>query len=75
MLSKREMGTCEKREGYIHCEVQGAIVNIREGLQDVKGRAVTSVQIMPDDRYAGEPIWKVIPKVYNVRIVQTKKRR
>jgi len=73
-LSKREMGTCEKREGYIHCEVKGAIVNIREGLTDLKGRNVTSVSIVPDDRYAGEPIWKVVPQVYNIRIIQLKKK-
>jgi len=69
------MGKCERREGYIHCEVQGAIVNIREGLSDRKGRNVTSVEILPDDHYAGEPIWKTIPKIYNVRIVQLKKKR
>jgi hypothetical protein len=56
-----------------HIEVEGAIVNIRQGLHDLKGRKVTSIEIIPDDRYAGEPIWKVIPKVYNVRVVQTKK--
>ena len=56
-----------------HIEVEGAIVNIREGLHDLKGRKVTSVEIIPDDRFAGEPIWIVKPKIHNIRIIQTKK--
>lgn len=56
-----------------HIEVEGAIVNIRTGLHDRRGRKVTSVQIIPDDRYKGERIWRTIPRVHNVRIVQLKK--
>jgi len=56
-----------------HIEVEGAVVNIREGLTDFEGNKVTSVEILPDDHYSGEPIWETIPKVSNVRIVQTKK--
>lgn len=56
-----------------HIEVEGAIVNIRTGLQDLKGRKVTSVEIIPDE-YAGEPRWKTIPKVHNIRVVQLKKK-
>ena len=73
-LSKREMGTCEKREGYIHCEVQGAVINIREGLNNMAGQKVTAVEILPDDHYAGEKMWRVIPKIYNIRIVQMSKK-
>ena len=58
-----------------HIEVEGAIVNIREGLTDLKGRKVTSIEILPDDHYAGEKIWKTVPKVYNVRVIQTNKVR
>lgn len=57
-----------------HIEVEGAIVNIRTGLRDVKGRKVTSVEILPDDHYMGENIWKTYPHVRNVRIVQLKKK-
>lgn len=57
-----------------HLEVEGAIINIRQGLRDIKGRKVTSVEIIPDDRFAGERVWKVLPKkARNVRIIQTKK--
>lgn len=73
MSRRRYGGKCEHREDYIHCEVEGAIINIREGLYDLKGRKVTSVSIVPDDRYAGEPIWKTIPHVHNIRVVQLKK--
>ena len=40
----------------------------------MQGRKVTSVEILPDDRYAGERIWKTYPHVRNVRIVQLKKK-
>ena len=55
-----------------HIEVEGCIVNIREGLTDMKGRRVTSIQIIPDETYNGE-IWKYIPGKYNHRIVKLKK--
>lgn len=57
-----------------HIEVEGAIVNIRTGLKDRQGRKVTSVEILPDDHYMGEQIWKTYPHVRNVRIVQLKKK-
>jgi hypothetical protein len=74
------MGKCERRRkeawgrDYIHCEVDGAIINITEGLYDMKGRKVTSVAISPYDSYSGERIWRTIPKVHNVRIVQLSKK-
>ena len=55
--------------GIIHCEVEGAIINISENLHDTGGRKVTSIQIHPDN-YAGERPWKVIPRAHNIRIIQ-----
>lgn len=57
-----------------HIEAEGCIVNIREGLRNTKGQKVTSVEILPDDHFAGERIWKTYPHVRNVRVVQLKKR-
>ena len=34
-----------------HLELDGCIVNIREGLTDHRGRKVTSIEIIPDDHY------------------------
>lgn len=47
--------------GYtgLHCEVPGCVVNIRTDLADTEGRAITSVQIQPDN-YAGEAPWYVL---------------
>jgi len=56
-----------------HIEAEGCIINIREGLHDRKGRKVTSIQIIPDDHCIGEPIWKVVPKCHNIRVIQLKK--
>ena len=55
-----------------HIEVEGCIVNIREGLHDRRGRKVTSIEILPDDHYAGEQIWRLRGTVNN-RVVQLKK--
>jgi hypothetical protein len=57
-----------------HIEVEGCIVNIRTGLTDRKGRRVTSVEILPDDHYSGEPIWKLIGCINN-RVVQLKSQK
>lgn len=54
-----------------HIEAKGCIVNIRENLSDDKGRSVTSIEIIPDDRYSGERKWIVKPKVHNIRVIQT----
>jgi len=58
-----------------HLELDGCIINIRQGLYDTRGRRVTSIEIIPDDRYAGERIWKVYPPVHNIRVIQLKKRK
>ena len=68
------MATTRKINGCLHIEAEGCIVNIREGLTDMKGRTVTSIEIIPDN-YAGEPIWRVYPGKHNTRVVQLKKKR
>ena len=55
-----------------HIECQGCVVNIREGLCDRQGRAVTSIEILPDDHYTGERIWRLRGCVNN-RVVQLNK--
>ena len=65
---------CKSKVTLKHLEVEGAIINIRQGLCDMHGRKVTSVEIIPDDRFAGERIWRTIPKVHNIRIVQLSKK-
>lgn len=56
-----------------HIETEGCIVNIRTGLEDMKGRKVTSIEILPDDHFSGERIWRLIGSVNN-RVVQLKRR-
>jgi hypothetical protein len=55
-----------------HIEAEGCIINIREGLQDVKGRKVTSIEILPDDHFVGENKWKLYGTINN-RVVQLQK--
>lgn len=54
-----------------HIETEGCIVNIRTGLTDRTGRKVTSIEILPDDHYAGENIWRLRGCINN-RVVQLK---
>lgn len=70
------MATVSKIRGGkgLHVEAVGCIVNIIEGLTDRKGRAVTSIEIIPD-RYAGKQVWKRVGGCANVRVVQLKKIR
>ena len=56
-----------------HIEVEGCIVNIRTGLHDRFGNKVTSVEILPDDHYSGERIWRLRGCINN-RVVQLKKK-
>ena len=58
--------------GTQHIEAEGCIINIQEGLRDDVGKKVTVVSIIPDDRYAGEKIWKLKGHAHN-RVVQTDK--
>lgn len=68
------MATVRKLRGAtrkgLHVEAEGCIVNIREGLTDLKGRKVTNVEILPDD-YAGENKWRVLGSRNN-RVIQLK---
>ena len=41
------------KSGCLHVETPNGIVNIRVGLTDSQGRAVDSIECLPD-RYAGE---------------------
>lgn len=63
-----------KREGYRlkHIECEGCVVNIREGLHDHSGRKVTAIEILPDDHYKGDPIWRLRGCINN-RVIQLKK--
>lgn len=54
-----------------HIEVEGCVVNIRTGLHDRLGRKVTSVEILPDDHYSGENVWRLYGSVNN-KIVELK---
>ena len=58
----------------LHIEAEGCIVNIIEGIHDIKGRAVTAIEILPDNHYAGERIWITQPKYSNIRVIQLKKK-
>lgn len=55
-----------------HIEVEGCIVNIREGLTDRFGRRVTSVEVIPDlfDSRTGR-FWKRLGMAH-VRVVELK---
>ena len=39
-----------KLHGVEHLERAGCIINIREGLHDLEGHEVTSIEIIPDDQ-------------------------
>lgn len=66
------MAKTTKMDGCLHVEADGCIINVREGLSDRYGRKVTSVEIIPDDRFAGDPIWR-LRGCRNNRVVQLKK--
>jgi hypothetical protein len=61
------------RDGVRHIELEGCILNIREGLSDRLGRKVTSIEILPDDHFAGEQVWRLRGHRNN-RVVQLKKK-
>lgn len=54
----------------LHIEADGCVINIREGLIDIKGRKVTSITVQPDE-YAGEKKWK-LSGFHNIRVIQLK---
>ena len=53
-----------------HLEVEGATINVREGLFDRFGRRVTEISIIPE-KYPSEPVWHLIGYSNN-RVVQLK---
>lgn len=65
--------SARRTNGVTHIEAEGCIVNIREGLYDRLGRPVTSVEVIPDDHYIGERIWR-LRGTRNNRVVRLKKR-
>jgi hypothetical protein len=60
-----------RKDNLAHLEIEGGIVNIRDGLTDNKGRKVTSIEILPSDHYSGEQRWK-LDGSYNNRLIQLK---
>jgi len=54
-----------------HLEIEGAIINISEGLFDHHFRKVTSIIIIPDDQIPGQPVWRLCGYSNN-RILQLK---
>jgi len=61
-----------KEHKCLHIEAEGCIINIRQELHDGLGRQVTSVEIIPD-KYAGEPVHKLVG-CRNNRIITLKKK-
>ena len=57
-MTKKEVRetTIQKRDDYIHIETPLGIVNIYPGLHDQRGRRVDAIEMIPNDRYAGERI-------------------
>lgn len=41
-----------RRDGVLHVEVEGAIINVREGLTNDKGKSLTHIEILPDNNYS-----------------------
>ncbi|MDD3039103.1 hypothetical protein [Bacteroides sp.] len=62
----------QKRGHYIHIETQGCIINIYPSIiNHSTGLPVTSISIIPDDRFAGEPVWKIDEGQSITRVIQT----
>ena len=57
----------------IKVEANNCLVVIKENLTDMKGRNVTSIQIIPDN-YAGEPKNIRVGAKPNVRVITLKKK-
>ena len=54
-----------KKNGVEHLERSGCIINIREGLFNLVGKKVTSIEIIPDSGWSldGSPNIRVIEEV------------
>ena len=70
-MKQRRIKNVDLSDGVLHVETPNAIVNIRVGLHDRLGRAVDSIQIIPDD-FAGENKVVVYPGRRNTRVVRLK---
>lgn len=64
------MKTITLNSGMLHIETPNGVINIRVGLKDRLGRAVDSVQCIPDE-YAGEPKVRLYGP-HNTRLVRLK---
>jgi hypothetical protein len=62
--------TKRNRSGnLLHIETEGAIVNIRVGLEDTEGREVTSIEILPDE--TTDEKWEVDGHINN-RVIKVR---
>ncbi len=61
-----------RNEFDYHIELDGCVVNIRQGLTNDEGKKLTAIEILPDDHYAGEKIWELEGSRIN-RVIQTDK--
>lgn len=70
-IGRRERHIVLKDGELLHVETPLGIVNVRTGLHDFQGRAVDSIEVMPD-QYIGER--KVVRRgLGNTRLIQLKK--
>ena len=58
------------KNGVLHIECEGCIINIKEGLRDLEGRKVTEVMIIPDNQIPDKPFWHLLGHSNN-RLVQS----
>ena len=66
------MKITERKNGMIHIEVKGCVVNIKENLYDEYKRECTCVSILPSNYMPDEKIWILKGHAHN-RIIQTEK--
>ena len=65
------MKSTKLKNGVLHIECEGCMVNIKEGLFDSEGRKVTTVSIIPDNQIPDLPVWHLLGQAHN-RLVQYK---
>ena len=66
------MNVTELKNGTIHLEVKGCVVNIKENLYDEHNRPCTAVSIIPQDYMPGEKKWIIKGHAHN-RVIQIEK--
>jgi len=62
----------DKARKGLHIEAEGCVVNIYEGLTNRADKKVTTIEILPDDHYSGEPKWKLKGSINN-QVIQSGK--